>query len=263
MAGRTVADRKAVAVAGAAASHSGHRYSCLGAYLASYRSAAGNPYAYNMPNPDRPRRDRALYVEIMISAPIERVWELTQNPELHSRWDGRFSAIYPTQVREDGAQLFHYELALGVHTIRGTGVSFGERRAESGIRTSALVFDTEDWVSPLGTGRGYWRYVPCDGGVRFITGYDYTPGWGVIGRVLDPLLTRRFIWWLTAWSFDRLRIWAETDIPPECVRWWRGWGGGTRARARNCRSRPERRSRTATIMEDAPESLERIEQHGQ
>lgn len=216
-----------------------------------------------MPNPDRPRRDRALYVEILISAPIERVWELTQNHELHSRWDGRFSAIYPTQVRDDGAQLFEYERTLGVHTIRGTGISFGERRAENGTRTSALVFDTEDWVSPLGRGRGYWRYVPCDGGVRFITGYDYTPGWGVIGRVLDPLCTRRFVWWLTAWSFDRLRIWAETDIPPEQVRWWRGWVGGTRARARNCRSHPDGRSRTAEVMEDAPASLQRIEHYGE
>lgn len=229
----------------------------------SYRSAAGTPYTYNMPHPDRPRRDRALYVEILISAPIERVWELTQNPELHSRWDGRFSAIYPTEVRDDGAQLFRYERALGVHTIRGTGISFGERRAENGTRTSALVFNTEDWVSPLGAGRGYWRYVPCDGGVRFITGYDYTPGWGVLGRVLDPLCARRFVWWLTAWSFDRLRIWAETDIPPERVRWWRGWVGGTRARARNCRSLPDGRSRAAAVMENAPESLQRIEHYGE
>lgn len=216
-----------------------------------------------MTNHERPRRDRALYVEIVIRAPMERVWELTQNPELHSRWDGRFSAIHPTEIRDDGAQCFRYELGLGVHTIRGTGVSLGERRAENGTRTSALLFDTEDWVSPLGKGRGYWRYVPCDEGVRFITGYDYTPGWGAIGRVLDPLVTRRFVWWLTAWSFDRLRIWAETDTPPERVGWWHGWSGGVRARARNCRSRPAARSRATTIMGDAPDTLERIERHDQ
>lgn len=189
------------------------------------------------------RRDRALYVEIFIAAPMERVWELTQDPVQHARWDGRFSAIRPTRLRADGAQEFRYELGLGVHTIRGTGVSLGEKRAKGGSRTSALLFTTADALSPLGTGRGYWRYLPERGGVRFITGYDYAPGWGWLGRVLDPIVTRRFVWWLTAWSFDRLRIWAESGIEPERIGWWRGWVGGTRARAANCRSRPEREPR--------------------
>lgn len=213
----------------------------------------------------RSHRDRALYVEIFIHAPMEKVWELTQNPELHSRWDGRFSMIRPTHVRDDGAQEFSYELALGVHTIRGTGVSLGERRADSGTCTSALIFDTEDRLSPIGRGRGYWRYIPQGDGVRFITGYDYAPGWGPLGRMLDPLVTRRLVWWLTAWSFDRLRLWAEEGLPPERVGWWRGWFGGRRARSRNCRSRPMRDARAAAqrpranIMEEAPATLARIE----
>lgn len=188
----------------------------------------------------RPRvpRDRAVYVEILIRAPMERVWELTQEPALHARWDGRFSAIVPTELRADGAQCFRYELGLGVHTIRGTGVPLGDKHAANGSRTSALCFDTSDRLSPLGAGRGYWRYVPHPEGVRFLTGYDYRPGWGPFGRVLDPLVTRRFVWWLTAWSFDRLRLWAEQGIEPERIGWWRGWFGGVRARAGNCLSRP-------------------------
>ena len=188
-------------------------------------------------------RDRALYVEIFIRAPLERVWELTQDPELHARWDGRFSRIVPTGTRADGSTEFRYELGLaGLHTIRGEGVSRGEKRAAGGERTSALVFSTTDWVSPLADGRGYWRYVPEPGGVRFITGYDYRPGWGVAGRVLDPLVTRRFVWWLTAWSFDRLRLWAEEGIEPERVGWWRGLVGGIRARARHCAAYPTARA---------------------
>lgn len=187
-------------------------------------------------------RDRARYVEIFIAAPLERVWELTQDPAQHARWDGRFSAIHPTAVRDNGAQEFRYELGLGVHTIRGTGVSLGEKRAAAGTRTSALLFTTEDPLSPLGTGRGYWRYIPEGGGVRFITGYDYEPGWGWLGRIADPLVTRRFVWWLTAWSFDRLRIWAEDGTEPERIGWWRGWFGGVRARSGNCLSRPEPRA---------------------
>ncbi|MFK4761329.1 SRPBCC family protein [Microbacterium sp. ZW T5_45] len=202
------------------------------------------------------RRDRALYVEILIDAPIDRVWELTQNPENHVRWDGRFTGIRPTRLRDDGAQEFDYELDLRLHTIHGTGVSLGERRGRSGERTSALVFDTDDALSPLGRGRGYWRYIPTEHGVRFLTGYDYAPGWGPLGRVLDPIVTRRIVWWLTAWSFDRLRLWAEDGVPPEETGWWRSLlpGRRPRARASRCLSRP-RRTNGRTIMQNAPDSL--------
>jgi hypothetical protein len=202
------------------------------------------------------RRDAALYVEILIAAPIERVWELTQSPENHVRWDGRFTAIRPTRVRDGGAQEFDYELDMRLHTIRGTGVSLGEKRGRAGERTSALIFDTEDRLSPLGRGRGYWRYIPTDEGVRFLTGYDYAPGWGPIGRLLDPLVTRRFVWWLTAWSFDRLRLWAEDGIAPERTGWWRSLLPGRRPRAHagRCLSRPEHAG-GRTIMQNAPESL--------
>lgn len=112
---------------------------------------------------------------------------------------------------------FRYELGIPGHVIpgrviAGTGTSIGERRRPDGSRTSALRFTTADRLSTLGDGRGSWRYVPTPEGVRFITGYDYAPGWG---RLLDRMGIRWLLGWLTAWSFDRLRIWAETGQPPE------------------------------------------------
>ena len=35
------------------------------------------------------------------------------------------------------------------------------------------------------------------------------------GRLVDRLAFKPLIGWATAWSFDRLRIWAETGQPPE------------------------------------------------
>lgn len=210
---------------------------------------------------DRTRRDRALYVEIRIRAPLDTVWRLTQDPDLHARWDARFSSITPVRVRNDGAQEFRYERSLGPATIRGTGVSLGERRGSSGGRTSALVFDADDAWSPLARGRGYWRYVPTDDGVRFVTGYDYAPGWGWLGRVADPLVTRRFVWWLTAHSFDRLRLWAESGVEPERTTFWRGLlpGRRPRARASRCLRRPQGRGGARIgVMGDAPAGLARI-----
>ncbi len=196
----------------------------------------------------------AIYVEILIKADIDRIWDLTQEPSLHPRWDLRFSSIVAVEALPDGGHRFNYEKRLPFHTIRGTGTSIGERHQSDGTRTSALRFTTEDKLSPLGDGRGYWRYVPSSAGVRFITGYDYTPGWG---QLLDRLVLRRMIGWMTAWSFDRLRIWAETGVEPE--RWsmasvltvWRP----DRPRASRCRRKPLR----GRPMDDAPATLETLE----
>lgn len=196
----------------------------------------------------------AIYVEIAIGAPLDRVWELTQNTNLHPRWDLRFSSITPLGDLDGGGYRFRYERRMPLHTIVGTGTSIGERARPDGTRTSALRFTTADRLSPLGDGRGYWRYVPTERGVTFITGYDYRPGWG---GLLDRILIRRLVGWATAWSFDRLRIWAETGVEPE--RWpvasvlafWRR----DRPRASRCSRAPHRGS----AMDDAPTTLDTLE----
>jgi len=192
----------------------------------------------------------AIYVEIEIRSSLDRVWLLTQDPAHHPRWDLRFSSITPTAQIANGGQRFRYERRLPLHWIIGTGISVGERFRPDGTRTSALRFATEDRLSPLREGRGYWRYVPSPDGVVFITGYDYAPGWG---RTLDRLLLRPLIGWMTAWSFDRLRIWAETGVRPEAwtlasvLMFWRD----DRPRASRC-CRVPRRGR---VMDDSPETL--------
>ena len=194
-----------------------------------------------------------IYVETLIRADIDRVWELTQDTACHARWDLRFTKITPTGATVEGADRFRYEVRIALHTITGTGISLGERRREDGSRTSALRFTTTDQLSPLGDGRGYWRYVPTPAGVRFITGYDYRPGWG---RVADAAGVRWLLGWMTAWSFDRLRIWAETGQPPEVwplrsvLTLWRPG----RPRASNCTRKPAR----GHAMTDSPASLDTL-----
>lgn len=188
-------------------------------------------------------------METLIRAPIDDVWQLTQEPALHPRWDLRFSRITPERTQGPGPIRFLYERTIPGHVIRGTGIALGERSRPDGTRTSALRFTTKDRLSPLREGRGYWRYVPTDSGVRFITGYDYVPGFGSI----PDLLLRPIVRWMTAWSFDRLRIWAEDGIPPE--RWplastlwlWQP----DRPRASRCRTHPPARG----AFTDAPDTL--------
>jgi uncharacterized membrane protein YphA (DoxX/SURF4 family) len=84
-----------------------------------------------------------------------------------------------------------------------------------GETTSALKFASDDPKSLIREGSGYWRYVPTAGGLRFFTWYDYTVRFGAAGRVVDRLIFRPMMGWATAWSFDRLRLWAEEGQTPE------------------------------------------------
>lgn len=195
-----------------------------------------------------------ITVSVRIEAPLERVWALTQDPANHPRWDLRFSRITPVAPTADGASRFTYERSLPLHTIRGTGTSIGELSRPDGTRTSALRFTTRDRVSPLRGGRGYWRYTPDADGVVFRTGYDYEPGWG---RLLDRLVMRRVIAWMTAVSFDRLRIWAETGREPSrfpVASLLAPW-----ARDHPRASRTEWRARHAAPLRDAPATLDTLE----
>ncbi|MHC6592990.1 SRPBCC family protein [Arthrobacter sp. C152] len=160
-------------------------------------------------------RRQPVYVEIAIRASMDRVWMLSQDPELHPRWDLRFSRIIPLAGGDAQDPVhFRYEFRLPLHTIRGTGTSLGHRYRNDGQATSVLRFDTSDRLSPIGAGSGYWRYIPAEEGLRFVTGYNYRPGMGLVGQALDAALIRPALGWATALSFDRLRLWAESDVDP-------------------------------------------------
>lgn len=170
-----------------------------------------------------------IYVETRVHADLDVLWQRTQDAAQHTRWDVRFHEITDLAPRVEGEPKgFTYALhlpspSLRLRTVAGTGVSVGERWRPDGSCTSALRFSSPDPLSLIRSGSGWWRYVPTEGpdapdaGVRFLTGYDYEPGWGAAGRLVDRVVFRRLLGWGTAWSFDRLRIWLEDDVPPEAA----------------------------------------------
>jgi len=158
----------------------------------------------------------SIYVEILIRAPIDALWTHTQTPELHERWDLRFSQIaYLPRANEREPQRFRYctRIGLGLE-VSGDGESVGERDLEDGSRSSALKFWSDDPRSIIRTGSGYWKYIPTSGGIRFLTRYDYETRFGPFGRSIDRFAFRPLLGWATAWSFDRLRMWLEDGIDP-------------------------------------------------
>ncbi len=157
-----------------------------------------------------------LYIEARIRADLDRLWDRTQDPAQHQRWDLRFTHIDHLPRAEGEPQRFRYGVRLlpGL-LVSGTGVAAGEKRRPDGTRVSALRFASRHPLSPIAEGRGYWRYIPDGDGVRFLTGYDYRPRWGRPGRIADRLVFRPLMGWATAWSFDRLRLWCERGLTPE------------------------------------------------
>jgi DoxX-like family len=162
-------------------------------------------------------RDAGIYVEILIRSSVDEIWRRTQVPGLHELWDLRFTEIhYLPKQSESEPQRFRYATRIGFGlNIHGDGESTGTREDSTGLRTSALKFWSPDPKSLIKEGSGYWQYIPSPGGVRFLTWYDYQTRFGALGRMIDRIFFRPLIGWATAWSFDRLRLWIERDVPPQ------------------------------------------------
>jgi hypothetical protein len=159
-------------------------------------------------------KSKPIYVEIPIEAPVEKVWEMSQEPRLHEQWDLRFSSItYLPKKSADDPQSFLYETRLGVVKVAGWGESIGTHYKKDGSKTSSLHFGTDQKISPIREGRGYWRYIPSKEGTTFLTQYGYDVRFGIFGRLLDYIF-RPLMGWATALSFDVLKQWVEKGEPP-------------------------------------------------
>src|SRR5438093_2355368 len=97
--------------------------------------------------------------------------------------------------------------------ITGKGETVSSQEND-GSRTSALKCWSDDPKSLIRAGSGYWQYIPTQDGIKFLTWYDYSTRFGVLGRAFDAVVFRPLMGWATAWSFDRLRLWLEKGLDP-------------------------------------------------
>jgi hypothetical protein len=158
----------------------------------------------------------SIYVEILVRAPMASLLDATQSPGRHERWDLRFSTIeYAPHAGDAGPQQFRYATRIGFgRDVSGYGETTGARHLADGAFSSALTFGSDDPLSLISRGSGYWKYLPTKEGVRFLTRYDYRTRFGAAGALLDAAVFRPLMAWATAWSFDRLRLWLEQQIDP-------------------------------------------------
>ncbi|MBX0285989.1 DoxX-like family protein [Haloarcula salinisoli] len=156
----------------------------------------------------------AIYVERLVSGPLDAVWERTQEPDEHERWDLRFSEIDYLPRAEGEPQRFTYATHVGFGLgVEGTGESVATNE-DGEETTSVLSFRSDQRRSLISEGRGFWRYVETDDGLRFLTEYNYETRWGPVGALVDRLAFRPLLGWATALSFDVLARWVEDGTPP-------------------------------------------------
>ncbi|WP_342598851.1 DoxX-like family protein [Psychrobacillus sp. FSL H8-0483] len=160
-------------------------------------------------------KSKPIYVEITINSEMEKLWEATQNPKLHEQWDLRFSSITYLPKQENQPQHFLYKTKIGFGlSIAGFGKSVGTFQAEDNSRTSSLHFGTDQAISIISEGKGYWKYKPEHDSIKFLTQYDYQTNFRAIGRFFDFLIFRPLMGWATALSFDVLKRWLEKGESP-------------------------------------------------
>ncbi len=157
-----------------------------------------------------------IYVETAIKCSLDEIWERTQNPKMHEKWDLRFTEIDYLPVSDAHLQRFLYKTRIGFGLeICGEGETVGQKSAIDS-RTSALRFWSDDPRSLIQEGSGYCKYETTKSGVRFLTAYDYRIRFGWFGALMDRCF-RPLMGWATAWSFDRLRLWIEEGLDPRTV----------------------------------------------
>ena len=80
----------------------------------------------------------SIYVQIDIAGSIDRIWQLTQTPELHQQWDLRFSEIrYLPRPDPAQPQQFLYVTCIGFGLkICGEGESVGTHDGPGGERST-------------------------------------------------------------------------------------------------------------------------------
>jgi len=160
-----------------------------------------------------------IYVELDIKTDMDTLWSLTQLPEKHTQWDLRFSEIHYLPKSDSDIQRFLYKTRIGVGIeVTGVGAAKTVEHQGTGNRLSTLRFSSDQRISLIKEGSGYWKYTNRgEGNVTFCTRYDYRTRFGMLGAWFDRLLFRPLFGAATAWSFDVLRLWAEKDMRPSAT----------------------------------------------
>ncbi|EEL56650.1 hypothetical protein bcere0023_17030 [Bacillus cereus Rock4-2] len=88
----------------------------------------------------RMKRKQPIYVATKMNTTMEKLWEYTQEPDIHTEWDARFTEISYLEKKEGEPQKFLYKTKIGFGLeIVGEGESIGEIRKEILMQLCSLM----------------------------------------------------------------------------------------------------------------------------
>lgn len=151
-----------------------------------------------------------IVVESLVRTTVEDIWEKTQNPENHIKWDIRFDSI--TYLKDDGDDDFS---KLKYVTTVGFGMKIegeGKYLHNEKFKQSTFEFWSDDPKSLIKHGKGIWLYKQEGEKVYFKTVFDYSVKYGSLGRLIDRIFRPMFCY-ATEFSFENLRSWCEGRKP--------------------------------------------------
>ena len=83
---------------------------------------------------------KPIYVSAEMNTTMEKLWEYTQEPHIHTEWDARFTEISYLEKKEGEPQKFLYKTKIGFgFEIAGEGESIGEIRKEILMQLCSLM----------------------------------------------------------------------------------------------------------------------------
>jgi hypothetical protein len=145
---------------------------------------------------------------IEIDAPIEVVWDLTQDPKRRAEWDFRIKeaelldATSPrkgAKFRSRGSLIGGFELKMEYVTVEL-------------YRRSAVKLLESKGV-PFKSGGGSWHYRSLDTGKTcFETNIRMMTGTSMFDKFVDYWFAGPFLKWMTLKSLKKLKIVAEADV---------------------------------------------------
>jgi ligand-binding SRPBCC domain-containing protein len=129
-----------------------------------------------------------IELDSMVSAPIERVFDLNRSVELHTASTSR--------TRERAvAGVTSGLLAMG-DEVTWEAVHFGVRQR---LTSRIVAFERPDYFRDsmvAGAFRGFdhdHEFSTVDGGTRVRERFDFRSPWGVVGRMADVLFLTRYL----------------------------------------------------------------------
>ncbi|ARX65739.1 Uncharacterised protein [Streptococcus pneumoniae] len=86
------------------------------------------------------KRKQPIYVATKMNTTMEKLWEYTQEPDIHTEWDARFTEISYLEKKEGEPQKFLYKTKIGFGLeIVGEGESIGEIRKDILMQLCSLM----------------------------------------------------------------------------------------------------------------------------